>query len=143
MLHEIEIQLEGFQTSMQFLVQNIQTHNQNAEDLFHYIGAAWLLVVLRIDNLAYFASEDITILEDEPLRFDSQIIRGAPWIKDIIVRQRSIERAIRDQRIDLVKNVSNELLTKCRSHLFQMDKRLLEAAKELDTASDLLVRGNL
>lgn len=80
------------------------------------------------------------MLEDERFSFESGLIRGAPWIKELFVLQQFLETAIRDQDLNAVKKLSSELLTKCRAHLHRIDKRLLEAVEQLDRSSDLLIR---
>ena len=64
---------------------------------FQYIEPMWQAVVLKIEDLVYFASKKIEEMEDERFSFDSGTIRGAPWVKDLFVLQQSLESAIRDQ----------------------------------------------
>jgi len=99
--------------------------------------------MLKIDDLTYFAGQVVEELEDERFHFDSHTIRGAPWVKDLFILERSFETGMRDKNIDILKNLSNELLTKCRIHLYRIDKRLLAAVKELDVSSDLIVRDRI
>jgi hypothetical protein len=145
MLHEIEVQLEGLSATIQLLVRGERGKkgiNQYPSD-FDYIQIMWQQVALKIDDLAYFATEGIETLEDERLSFDSNTIKGASWIKDLLIIERSFKVGIRDQNINIIRNLSNEVLTKCRSHLYRIDKRLLEAVKELDLSSHLIIIGRI
>jgi hypothetical protein len=77
-------------------------------------------------------------LENERFSLDIDGVRGgAPWVTDLFILQRSFETKIRERDINGVKDVSDELLTKCRHHLYHIDKRLLRAVKELDHSCSL------
>ena len=96
--------------------------------------------MLKINDLVYFASEAIEALEDERFSFDSDVIKGAPWVKELFILQRSFETGISNQNMNTIQKISQELLIKCRSHLYRIDKRLLNAVKDLDLSSDLIIR---
>jgi len=107
---------------------------------FDYIETLWQKVVLKIDDLVYFASEKMEVLEDERFSFDSGVVRGALWVMRPFILQQSIETAIRDQNMHDVQKLSDKLLTECRDYLHRIDKRLLEAVEQLDRSSDILTR---
>ncbi len=136
-LDEIELNLAILPVSIQLFTQD-----QSEFDMrnFKFIEMLWQNVVLKIEDLVYFASKKMEVLEDERFSFDSGVIRGAPWVKEPFVLQQFLETAISDQDVDDVQKLSRELLTKCRAHLHRIDKRLLEAVEQLDCSSDLLIR---
>ena len=150
MLHEIEAQLYGLSATIQ-----LRLRGERGDPFdFRGIRSIWQLAALKIDDLAYFAAEEMEMLEDERLSFGNTIkgapwiidlntIKGAPWIIDLFSRKRDFEVAMRDQDIDRVRDLLNELLTNCRSHLYHIDKRLLKAVKELDLSSHLIIKGKI
>lgn len=155
MLHEIEVALEGLAATIQLVIRSeiaehkklsrkapISLNEQINHHLpnFNYIEIIWRQIVLKIDHLAYFAATEMKALGDERLSFSDDVVKGALWVKDLFILQRSFEASVSDRNIDAVEKLSGDLLTKCRSHLYQIDKRLLSAVKELDSASNLLVR---
>jgi len=155
MLHEIEVQLEGLSAAIQLFTRGEREKKKSPRkwpillkreinlllsDL-EYIEIAWRQAVLKIDDLVYFATEVMETLEDERFSLDSDVVRGgAPWVKELFILQRAFETKIRERDMNGVKNLSGELLTKCRTHLYRIDKRLLDAVKELDLSSDLIIR---
>ncbi len=146
MLHEIEIQLEGLEATVKTTAWDNEQQVPVGEGAslytsdFKYIEIAWRQAVLKTDDLEYFATEEMEALEDERFSFDSDVIRGPSWVKDLFVLRQYFEASIRTQDMEAIKMLSNELLRKCRSHLYRIDKRLLDAVKELDRASDFIMR---
>ena len=155
MLHEIEVQLEGLSATIQLLTQNKMEKRKPSHQWpmffkkeinlffpdFAYIEIAWRQAVLKIDDLVYFATEVMETLEDERFSLDSDVVRGgAVWVRELFILQRAFEAKIRERDTNGIKNLSSELLTKCRTHLYRIDKRLLDAIKELDLSSDLIIR---
>jgi TIR domain len=157
MLHEIEVELEGLLATIQYATRSemqekkplrkqpispIEPASHMAEN-FKYIEIIWRQAVLKIDYLTYFAAKEMRTLEDEHFVFDNDVIRGAPWVKDLFILQRSFEVGIGERDMESIKNLSDAILVKCRSHLYSIDKRLLDAVKELDLSSSFLMRSGL
>ncbi len=157
MLHVLEVQLEGLSSAIQLFTRGEREEmkllhkwfillkkeiNLPLPD-FNYIEIAWWQASLRIDDLVDFATDSkvMKTLGDERLSIDIDVVRGgAPWVKELFILQRSFETKIGERDMNGVKSLSSELLTKCRTHLYRIDKRLLDAIKELELSSDLIIR---
>lgn len=150
MLHEIELQLYGLSATIQlipqvekksianrlFVKREIEPETSN----FGYIEISWRQTLLKINDLEYFAAKVMEVLEDERFHFDTDGVRGPVWAKDLFILRQSFEARMRERDMKAVKNLSEELLITCHSHLYRIDKRLMEAVKELDFAADLIQR---
>ena len=146
MLHEIEVQLEGLEATVKTTAWDNEQRPLTSEGTrlhtsdFKYIEISWRQAVLKMDDLGYFAIEEMKELDDERFSFDSNVIRGPSWMKELFVLRQYFEASMRNQDMEAVKRLADELLRKCRSHLYHIDKRLLDAVKELDRASDFIMR---
>jgi hypothetical protein len=155
MLHKIEVELGGLSITVQLSEREEQRSsrkrsvsprketNQYLPD-FKQIEKMWRQVALQLDYLAYFAAEDMKIMEKERFSFGNDEIRGPSWITDLFRLQRSFEIVVRARNIDDIKQSSDELLARCRTHLYLIDQRLQSAVQELDSAaSDLMMRNRI
>jgi len=94
----------------------------------------------QMENLAYFVAEEMKILEKEHFSIGNGVMKGSLWIKDLFRLKDYFEVGIENRDIDTIQESSRDLLKTCRSHLYHIDRRLLSALKELDHASDFIVR---
>ena len=152
MLHEIERSLAVLTATIQLISKKMEKKkgfsvwlppNRNDKlsksDLDH-IEIMWRETVLKIEELEYFAKETMKVLDDERFYFDDDVVKGPLWITELFFLQQSLESSIKIQDKRAIERLSDDLLIKCRAHLYRIDKRLLDALKELDRASDILVK---
>ena len=153
MLHEIEWTLAGLVKTIQLIDQELNkkekkffkspftgSNNRFLKPDLNHIEVMWRQTAPKIDDLEYFAAETMKALEDERFYCDSDIVRGPSWITELFFLQQSFEASIKAHDRKTVGRLSTELLAKCRVHLYRIDKRLLDTLKELDRASDVLLR---
>jgi hypothetical protein len=153
MLHEVEVQLAGLVATIYLADQEYRKGKKgffnayfargakdSSKPAFDYIEILWQQTALKVDDLEYFAAEVMAVLEDERFRLDNGAVRGPLWATELFFLQQSFEISMKDQDRNAVRRLADELLTKCRIHLYRIDKRLLDAVKDLELASDILLR---
>jgi len=106
---------------------------------FKYIEILWRLAKGKIDDLGYFATVEMKALDDKRLSLGSEV-GGASWVQELFHLRQYFEENMKSQNLKALKQYSDELLRSCRTHLYRIDKRLLDAVKELDHASDFIMR---
>lgn len=146
MLHEIEVQLEGLEATVKTTAWDNEQRPLTSEGTrlhtfdFKFIEISWWQAVLKMDDLEFFATEEMNALDDQRFSIDSNVIRGPAWVKELFVLRQDFVARMRNQDMEAVKRLSDELLRKCRIHLYRIDKRLLDAVNELDRVSDFIMR---
>lgn len=154
MLHEIECQLEGLTSTIQVqLLSSIAKERKPSliwpfikRELPYFsvdisiIDISWQQVRQKIDDLKYFAAVEMEALGEDRFLLDSDTMHGPLWITEICTTQKAFETSRQEQDMKEMNNHAYDLLRKSRSHLFLIDKQLLKAIKELDVASDHVLR---
>jgi hypothetical protein len=154
MLHEIERQLEGLTSMIQFqlLPYVIKEARSTPKWLFTkkepasvsiditIVAAVWPQVRQKIDDLKYFATIEMEALDEEHFRLNSDTMHGPLWITELFELQIAFEGSMQEQDMKKMSDHAQTLLRISRSHLFLIDKQLLKAIKELEAASERILR---
>ena len=93
----------------------------------------WWDVQQKINDLAYFAAEEMVSLGERLVFNSSGAVRGTSWIKELLEAQSVFEESMRPPNAEEMDKRARELLKKCRKHLYEIDQQLLRAVKEVDS----------
>ncbi len=138
MLHEIEQSLVGLTGTIQIPL----LIDSNTEKVATFKAVKNLLQQVRqkINNLALFAAEEMIALEEERLVFNSGGVQGPFWVTELLAAQYAFEASMKEQNVKEMDMRAAELLDKCDSHLYLIDRRLLKAVKEVESILDHILR---
>ena len=123
MLHEVEAALAALTDELP-LFKHRKLRRQDLE----FIERRGRGVTRRIEALRSFAEQEMKYLEDER------------WIIDLLNLQFAFMEGLEGGKIPEMAEVSDELLSRCRSHLQRIDNLLLIAVNQLDRLSDQTLR---
>ena len=155
MLHEVEWVLIGLSATIQLQLKFQEGQENKAVSTswfprrreikpstinFRTVEVFWQQVFPKIDDLRLFADEKMAMISEKPFSFDDTLIRGPKWVTELVKLQRDFEASIEEQNIAAIDNLSNQLLTSCRKHLYTIDKLLRSAIEELERVSDQISR---
>lgn len=104
------------------------------------VVTVWQQVRQKIDDLKYFAAVEMEALDEERFSIHGDIIHGPLWITELFEAQVIFEMSMQEQNMNELGDQAQKLLRISRSHLFLIDKQLLKAIKELDAASERILR---
>ncbi len=131
MLHEIEQSLVGLTGTIQ--IPLLIDSNTEIKNLLQQVRQ-------KINNLALFAAEEMIALEEERLVFNSGGVQGPFWVTELLAAQYAFEASMKEQNVKEMDMRAAELLDKCDSHLYLIDRRLLKAVKEVESILDHILR---
>ncbi|HEY4036169.1 MAG TPA: effector-associated domain EAD1-containing protein [Ktedonobacteraceae bacterium] len=153
-LHEIELRLSLLSATMKSIIKDKKQKEMHPLKRFFIksgimkvpldlsdIEMLWEQIVRELLKLQHLASTSIGILEDERFYADSNIVRGPLWVTDLFVLQQPFESSVDCSDINTMEKLSTELLRRCLTHLYFIDKRLLETINELRRVSEPFLRG--
>jgi hypothetical protein len=155
MLHEIEWMLIGLSATIQLQLKSKEEQENKTVSVgwflrkreirpstinFRTVKVFWQQVFPKIDDLKLFADKKMEVIGEKPFSFDDNIIRGPIWVIELVKLQRDFEVSVEDQNIAAIDNLSGELLTSCRKHLYNIDRQLRDAVEELEYVSTQILR---
>lgn len=135
MLHEVEAALAPFNKQIS-LLKYTKLQRGVFESIESESGKVWR----RIKDLRLFAERDMKCLlelaEEERFTVRNGDISGPFWITNLLILQTAFEAGLKERNRKELVDISDDLLSSCRTHLQKIDDRLFIAVNQLNRLSD-------